>query len=332
MGKVFEYSAGRGSLKDHVNGTIPDNTGVTIKNSEKGRACYFDGSAYLDYGGTASNILGSAVTQVSWDIVFRGSANTWDNDGLFAVTPFTGGFRIGNNIAATTIKTHCDTSFSVGTISDTDYHHLLCTYDGAEVKTYLDNVLINTTPKTVVLDFTTTATKTIVGGYYKPAFLYSGYGIRAAIFSHVLNNAERAALYSDFQRLKTQMKSLVNFRDDGSDRAVFFRDDGTNWNADGITHSEHIADYSIDSGSFRCKEDSTGKYLESVTSGAISFQGVELSSLTGNGYIRNLQGDLSGDEGGTVAAASAVAWAGNILTLTMTAGQKLRGITITRGA
>jgi len=116
---------------------------------------------------------------------------------------------------------------------------------------------------------------------------------------------------------------------------VFFSEDGTNWNADGVTKNtgDWVGEnWRVDSGTFRAKEDATGKYLDCVTNGDITFEGVDLSGLIGNGYIRTLTGDLSDDAEDTIANATNVAWADNKLTLTLTAGQVLRSIIITREA
>jgi len=119
-----------------------------------------------------------------------------------------------------------------------------------------------------------------------------------------------------------------------SSNDVSLNEDGTNWNADGVTKSagDWVGEnWRVDSGSFRIKEDATGKYLDCVTNGTIIFEGVDLSELIGNGYIRTLTGDLSGDASDTIANATNVTWANNKLTLTLTAGQVLRSIIITRG-
>lgn len=84
----------------------------------------------------------------------------------------------------------------------------------------------------------------------------------------------------------------------------------------------------IDSGSFEIKEDATSKYLECTASGNISYVGIDLSSYYENGWIKQLDGDLSGDAGGTVDDATNVAFTNGILTLTMTTGQKIRNLVI----
>jgi len=133
-----------------------------------------------------------------------------------------------------------------------------------------------------------------------------------------LTNALGAAFWQQTKQLR-------------SDLPLFY-DNGLNWNADSVIQADHLAGYTIDSGTFRVKEDATGKYIDCVTNGTITFEGVNLGDLVGNGYIKTLTGDLSGDSGDTVDNASNVAWILDKLTLTMTAGQVLRNILITRGS
>jgi hypothetical protein len=104
---------------------------------------------------------------------------------------------------------------------------------------------------------------------------------------------------------------------------------GRNWDADGTTQTVKIGDFRIASGSFKSLEDSTGKYIECVTNGSLLVN-LKLSEFAGNGYIQRIDGDLSSDAGGTVDAASNVAHSGNVTTITMTAGQKIRNLTITK--
>ena len=112
---------------------------------------------------------------------------------------------------------------------------------------------------------------------------------------------------------------------------TLFSDDLTNANADGVTQTVFIDQYRINSGTFRNKEDATGKYRECVTDGSISLEGIDLSAIVGNGYIKTLTGDLSANAGLTVDA-SALSFADNVISIPMTAGQVIRNITIARDA
>ena len=84
----------------------------------------------------------------------------------------------------------------------------------------------------------------------------------------------------------------------------------------------------IESGTFSIAEDSTSKYILCDGDGAINYSGIDLSNYKGNGYIKQLDGDLGGDIRGVVDDAINVNFANNKLTLTMTNGQKIRNIII----
>ena len=66
---IFEFNAGRGSLRDWQTGTAPANTNVIIKNAEKGRAAYFDGTANVSFAGVGSAF--SELTQASFVFSLR---------------------------------------------------------------------------------------------------------------------------------------------------------------------------------------------------------------------------------------------------------------------
>lgn len=85
----------------------------------------------------------------------------------------------------------------------------------------------------------------------------------------------------------------------------------------------------VSSGAFTIAEDSDGKYLSCTTSGVIQLRGVNLNA-TGHGYIKTLTGDLSG-EGETVDDSADLSWNNNILSVSMSAGDKLYELVITYG-
>jgi len=158
--------------------------------------------------------------------------------------------------------------------------------------------------------------------------------VRYEIDNTVITAAERDKLFDEFEHTYTLMdqphknKAIV---EGSANSDVLFYDSGLDWNADGVTQSAFVDGYRIGGGTFRVKEDATGKYIECVTNGTILYDGIDLSAPVGNGFIRKLTGDLSGDQGGTISAASAVSWASNTITITMTSGQKYRTMAITRG-
>lgn len=162
------------------------------------------------------------------------------------------------------------------------------------------------------------------------AYTWHGAIFEASLYNDISED-RRNQEWVNFQKFQNITRPLIIKRDDATDMIV--SDDATNWNADGVVFSADQAmyDYQVESGSFKCLEDSTGKYIECVSSGSFALP-VNLSIFTGSGYLRTVLGDLSGDQGGTVDAASAFFWADNLLSIAMTTGQKLRGYTIVSGA
>jgi len=99
--------------------------------------------------------------------------------------------------------------------------------------------------------------------------------------------------------------------------------------ADGTTQLP--AGWTSSTGSHKTNEDSTGKYIECVTSGVVQYKSVDLSGYEGNGYIFKIDGDFSSDVDKTVDSSTNVSFANNTVSVTMTSGQKLRNIGIQKG-
>jgi len=110
--------------------------------------------------------------------------------------------------------------------------------------------------------------------------------------------------------------------------------DTTNWTADGVSVTAGlIGDFAVSSGTFVCTEDATGKLITCSVGGVLQIRGIDLSYWTGNGYVSRIDGSLSAANAGmTINDAPALAWTGNVLSITMTAGQVIRNLLITRGA
>ncbi len=89
--------------------------------------------------------------------------------------------------------------------------------------------------------------------------------------------------------------------------------------------------WQVSSGTFTVTEDSTGTYIECSANGVIQYTGVDLSVYHENGFIKRIVGDISGDQGDTVDNATNIAWVNNSLSVTLTTGQKLYDLVITKG-
>ena len=143
-----------------------------------------------------------------------------------------------------------------------------------------------------------------------------------------LNNATYGAFeISNLQMYSTELTSTeaVAYHNSFANEVVVLE------NFDYPTASlEYTRNFQVVSGTFAIASDATGTYLSCSGNGSVKY-GVDLSGFVGNGYLSNVDGDLSADEGGTVSASSNFAYSGGWLTITMTSGQKLYRFAITKG-
>ena len=340
---VFEFNAGQGSLRDWATGTIPTNTGVVIKNTEMGRAAYFNGSAYLEYPPSFPlNSDFSVVMTVKLDVdlsldTFSILSQCTASGVLHGLTLYFNNMTRTPNIVISAGNGVVVAGASTAFTYILGYNQFVLDYTQSTqaINLYLNNSTIATGIDGSKLDFPT-GVSLFLGKYASDVTWRSfmGFMQEIKIYNTVLTAAERAAERAEFLSAKTQMeqphknKAIV---EGSANSDVLFYDSGLDWNADGVTQSAFVDGYRIGGGTFRVKEDATGKYIECVTNGTILYDGIDLSAPVGNGFIRKLTGDLSGDQGGTISAASAVSWASNTITITMTSGQKYRTMAITRG-
>jgi len=84
----------------------------------------------------------------------------------------------------------------------------------------------------------------------------------------------------------------------------------------------------IESWTFTATEDTTSKYISCTGNWTISTI-VDLNDVFENGYIKELTGDLSAQQGSTITDAASFSYANNKLSIAMTSGQKLRKLVIT---
>ena len=201
------------------------------------------------------------------------------------------------------------------------------TYDGSTRRIYLNGVEDNSpvTDGSWVI-----STEASIGYQNNELGFFSGSIQDVQIWNEVLTAQQVAKEYNDTKDRNNLAQTKRNFYyETTSDSDVLFIDNNNYAPADVITQSSSLGDYTIDSGTFRYSEDSTGKYIDCVTDGVIS-DSYDSESSTGNGWIKTATGELSADEGGTVDDSTYFAVSGNRLSITMTAGDKLRKLIITR--
>ena len=341
---IAHINFSQGSFKERITHSVPVNTSVLINNTNLCRAARFTATADLDTYGVVSGVK-SVVMAI------RPSANTKllqdDGSDRFEIT---GGNFSGTGMTECTVSSvDSDAAllgqwqlviaeFSAGINFATDLEiDPTAILDVAWI--VLDDTILTTAEKDAYYqDFLNThgnqevALKTIgilqVDREWEEVAPQLGAEIQ--ILSLAVHNERlfggtypNGKLYRAQMTIGTDIYPLVD---------TLVSDDLLNANADGVTQTVFIDQYRINSGTFRNKEDATGKYRECVTDGSISLEGIDLSDIVGNGYIKELEGDLSGDAGDTIANATNVAYASNKVTLSLTAGQVFRKLLLTRGS
>ena len=193
---------------------------------------------------------------------------------------------------------------------DGQWHNVVLTLSGANVILYVDGVNIDSASDGGVLVVSSDDALAIAA--YADAGTATNYGEieveDARIYNHAFIEQQAKDYHNSFAK---RIKLIEDF---SYEKVGGNRLEGT----------------VINSGTFELKEDSTGKYFECQINGTFSYGGVDLSAFSGNGWVKTLTGDLSGDEGDTVDNATNVAYSGGKLTVTMTTGQKLRELIITQ--
>lgn len=295
MAKVFDVNFGKGSFRDRISETVPGNTNVIIKKTEKGRTAWFPSGAALEAYGVVTG-----VKTIAFIVKPSGNGDILLDDGTAKLS------IVAGNISGTGLTQCYVNNSDTDAISFNAWSLVIAEFSGG-----ID----------FATDFEIDPTMSL--------FL-------ASVETHdsIITTAERESLWQKFLNDQNILVDPVTNRGvyTGSNSQILNLD-GTNWDAQGTTETAFIGDFRISSGSFRCVEDSTGKYIECVTNGVLAYGGLDLSEFPGNGYIRRIDGSLTSLAGGTVDAANpTISHAGNITFIQMTAGQILRNITISRNA
>ena len=185
-------------------------------------------------------------------------------------------------------------------------YYVVCTYDGLTMK-----MLVNGIPRGSA-SFTDTiktkATDLLIG-------VYSGGKKFTRISSYALTEAKIQANWNEIANQAIFNEPMFNQLPDSRS----------------YTTGMYLENWQVSSGTFTVNEDSTGTYIECTGNGVIQYKGIDFSMYKENGFIKKIVGDISSDQGVTVDTAVNVAFASNVLSVTLTTGQKLYELVITKG-
>lgn len=275
------------------NGTL--SPGVQIVNTPLGKACTFDG---------AGNISHSAVT-LSTDAATVVLTFRWDADGNYRsllgnadnTTNYIAVVGGTNQIVGET-STGGD-NFSATWAEDTKYHRLVVVFDNKTVQMHLDNTALS------MLDSSVTGSQIVFSkiGSMLSSFYWIGDIKDVQCFNRVLSSDEIQADYEKFA-------SLCTFFYDANDSRVSLA------NETGGRLSN--APFRISTGTWKISEDTTGRYIDCVSSGNL------ICDRVGSNNDNTKQFVYSGTASLTKAA--------DKLTLTATTGAKIRLIHFTVGS
>ena len=199
MSKIFEFNQGQsGTLIDSVSkaaGTLTAGTGG-FKKTEKGQAMLLDGAVTnIRYPTGLVNF--NALTSFSLEFYIRVNPNgiyqilfdnrDGNNDGVYCqlLSGDDFSFRINNS------------DMNTGVSPTEGWQHYFATYDGSNMRLYIDNVLIYTLSAVgEVIDVTGAFTLGSVN--YSDSTYWHGSIGKITIYDTVLTTAERNELYKDF--------------------------------------------------------------------------------------------------------------------------------------
>lgn len=336
MALVFEFNTTTGGFRDRITGEVPQNVNnVDIYQGTQGRAGRFDGNNYLQYNLPNFRFADSQGTigirfkdRRSLPITEETLFSTCSND-------FLNHIRISSDALENLFFSIAGNGAIIGNASITppanlfreEAHNWIISSNGSRYQMFIDGI-----------DYSGSITGNNSGAWFNlsPNRLYVAIGAFVGSVAVSKFPADILALYIYDTELDANGRALLSQKLETrillepkvlNDKTLHIT--GLNWNATGQVQTKFIgnSDFAIGSGSFRCIEDSIGKYIECVVNGTLQVQGVNLSIFPQNGYIHRIDGDLSGNAGQTVNV-SALSFANNVLSIPMTSGQKIRNLTI----
>jgi len=150
---------------------------VNLSAQQGGYALNFDGTKYVNCGNGASVIItGKAITLEAWIFPTAFSTNFWENvivNKLSSTVSHGYNLRCGGNgkVEFYVSNTYANSGYAIsdeGSIQLNTWSHLAGTYDGTNVKLYINGKLVKTTPFT--LDIAATDWPLCIGNHGYPGY------------------------------------------------------------------------------------------------------------------------------------------------------------------
>jgi len=213
MSTLFEFDPQKyhGSLRDGVSGALPDNTGVLLKQTEKGLAARFDGANSLHYGSVTASTSLHIVCAVKKTVDNSGimailtQFNDIQNKRKLLVADYQNILRIyfsddGTNVGYWTSSSVIPYGWSFFDIS----------FESGTVIVKKNNSLWAGTPTTIPATLYQYDTDVVVGNWLFPndAFL-TGAIANILLFNSICTVSQTEKLYQDFLRRTHISKPMV---------------------------------------------------------------------------------------------------------------------------
>jgi len=159
---------------------------------------HLDGNAdYVDCGTQVGTALGDNCTDISVSLWFKADI-TSANDGIFSIGSLAsahGQLRLFVSTDNLRLRANASEFNQSYAFSDTSsWHHAVVTYDGTDMKLYLDNSVVINEPYTTLLDFD--GLKFIIGAYYSTGYTFDGLMDEVRIYDKALSVAEVSTIYN----------------------------------------------------------------------------------------------------------------------------------------
>lgn len=179
---------------NYNNGTITGATYATNTTSGKGYALSFDGNDYIRIQDSPSlSITGSNLTLAAWikPNIGAGGGDIIHKDGHYSMYRYAG----GSITYADSITWSYATIGSYGNTPAGKWNHVLITFDGNNIKFYIDGNLVGT--KNRIGSLTDNANDLGIGAYSFSSNYFNGLIDDVRIYSQALGSAQIQKLYAE---------------------------------------------------------------------------------------------------------------------------------------